>query len=72
MAIAEPIRAAVGAESIEGVAVTISCGVGGSRPGTAFDYKTAFSGCDAALYEAKRSGRNRVCGATEGEVLTVT
>jgi diguanylate cyclase (GGDEF)-like protein len=64
-AVAERIRAAVEAESVEGVEVTISCGVGGSKPGTAFDHEVVFAECDGALYEAKRAGRNRVCGAVQ-------
>jgi diguanylate cyclase (GGDEF)-like protein len=64
-ALAERIRAAVADGPIQGVEVTISCGVGGSAPGSAFDYDTAFAACDAALYEAKREGRNRVRGAPE-------
>jgi len=69
LAVAEQVREAVEAESIEGVSVTISCGVGGSQPGTRFDYHLVFAACDAALYEAKGQGRNRVCGAAKTPVL---
>ena len=61
-ALAEQIRGAIEIERIEGVAVTISCGVGGSARGSRFEYEAAFAECDAALYEAKNRGRNRVCG----------
>jgi diguanylate cyclase (GGDEF)-like protein len=61
-ALAEQIRGAIEIEGTEGVAVTISCGVGGSARGSPFDYEFAFAECDAALYEAKDLGRNRVCG----------
>jgi len=70
-AVAEQIRAAIEAESIEGVSVTISCGVGGSKLGTAFEYEAVFTECDAALYEAKDRGRNRVCGMAEPLAPTV-
>jgi diguanylate cyclase (GGDEF)-like protein len=62
-ALAEQIREAVELESIEGVSVTICCGVGGSRRGQPFDYEAVFSDCDRALYEAKEAGRNLVGGA---------
>ena len=61
LAVAEQIRAAVEAESTEGVRVTLSCGVAGSKPGRRFDYEGVFAECDAALYAAKHQGRNRVC-----------
>jgi diguanylate cyclase (GGDEF)-like protein len=43
--------------------VTMSFGVSASAEQTAFDYPTVFAQADAALYQAKRSGRDRVCGA---------
>jgi PleD family two-component response regulator len=51
-----------------GVEVTLSLGVSASERGDAFDYAAVFAEADAALYEAKRSGRDRVCGTdTAGE-----
>jgi diguanylate cyclase (GGDEF)-like protein len=70
-ALAEQIRGAVEAESIAGVAVTISCGVAGSTPGTRFEYELAFAGCDLALYEAKDLGRNQVRRSGGTEALAV-
>jgi diguanylate cyclase (GGDEF)-like protein len=61
-ALAEQIRGAIETEGIEGVGVTISCGVGGSARGSRLEYEVAFAECDAALYEAKALGRNRVSG----------
>jgi diguanylate cyclase (GGDEF)-like protein len=43
--------------------VTISCGVAVSPPGETFDYGELFDRADTALYEAKHTGRNRVCAA---------
>ena len=65
--LAERIRAAVEAERLEGRGVTLSCGVGGSAPGSAFDYDSVFAACDAALYQAKDAGRNRVHAARPGQ-----
>ncbi len=41
------------------VPVTVSCGVAGFRPGE--EPETVFQRADLALYNAKRSGRNRCC-----------
>lgn len=48
---------------VDGQRVTMSFGVATSRPGAPFDYATVHASADAALYEAKRSGRNCVCTA---------
>jgi PleD family two-component response regulator len=40
--------------------VTISCGVCATTPGEAFDFDAAFARADAALYAAKRGGRDAV------------
>jgi diguanylate cyclase (GGDEF)-like protein len=46
---------------IDGVSVTMSFGVSASRQTETFDYPAVFAKADAALYEAKRQGRDRVC-----------
>lgn len=43
-----------------GLSVTISLGVGASERHERFNYEAVFCQADAALYEAKRDGRNRV------------
>jgi diguanylate cyclase (GGDEF)-like protein len=66
-ALAERLRSAVRAGTVNGGQhVTMSCGVAASEPGAGFDYERVFSAADAALYEAKRSGRDRVRGAAGG------
>ena len=56
--IAERLRAAVAAANPEGLAITASVGV--SVTESAAEYATLFEEADAALYEAKRLGRDRV------------
>ena len=59
--ICERIRAAIATSefAVEGgsVPVTVSCGLTGFRPGDGV--RSAFARADAALYAAKRGGRNR-------------
>jgi len=59
---AEQLRKEVAAGALGGGQhLTMSFGVSASTPGSTFDYPTVFAEADAALYEAKRSGRDRVC-----------
>ncbi len=60
--LAERLREGVCAEPVHvGLTVTMSLGVGASEQNERFNYAAVFATADAALYEAKRSGRNRVC-----------
>jgi diguanylate cyclase (GGDEF)-like protein len=60
-AMAERLRGGVEADTVGGgLSVTMSFGVSASRRDTAFDFKTVCAEADAALYEAKRAGRNQV------------
>jgi diguanylate cyclase (GGDEF)-like protein len=66
---AEELRVAVEAEPVgDGVAVTISLGVGASQRGEVFNYDAVFGAADLALYEAKDAGRNRVRGGDRSEL----
>ncbi len=63
--IAEQLRKEIAAAAVGGGQhVTMSFGVSASAEQTVFDYPTVFAQADAALYEAKRSGRDRVCAAS--------
>jgi diguanylate cyclase (GGDEF)-like protein len=67
--LAERLRARVGSERVSGeIPVTISFGVGASSRGEPFDYAAVFAKADAALYRAKRKGRDRVCLAEPADV----
>jgi diguanylate cyclase (GGDEF)-like protein len=54
-----------------GVSVRISIGVAASRRGEPFDYEAVFAKADAALYEAKRNGRDQVCLAGQDRALAL-
>jgi len=59
--LAEELGEAVACETVAGgLRVTMSFGVSASRRGEAFDYDAVFAAADAALYEAKRRGDDRV------------
>jgi diguanylate cyclase (GGDEF)-like protein len=60
--LAERLREAVAAQQLaERVSITMSLGVGASAVDERFDYASVFARADAALYRAKRAGRDRVC-----------
>jgi diguanylate cyclase (GGDEF)-like protein len=62
--LAERIRMAIAEETFAGNKLTISLGVAGTQRGEPFDYDSSFAAADAALYDAKRGGRNRVVTST--------
>jgi len=51
------------------VSITVSCGVASSVAGEPLDFDAVFAGADAALYGAKRGGRNRVVKAQEASAV---
>jgi diguanylate cyclase (GGDEF)-like protein len=65
--LADRLHRAVAADSLGGQFVTMSFGVSASEAGHRFDYDSVFTKADGALYEAKRSGRDRVCTATHDD-----
>jgi diguanylate cyclase (GGDEF)-like protein len=58
--LAESVREDLERESFSGVNVSMSFGVGATEPDEELDYQAVFTRADRALYEAKRTGRNRV------------
>jgi diguanylate cyclase (GGDEF)-like protein len=63
-AMAERLRQGVQADTVGGgLRVSMSFGVSASSRDQAFDYQRISEQADAALYQAKRLGRNRVCGS---------
>ena len=66
MGLAERLRSAVGATPCAGIPVTISLGVAVAPGDGRLDHEALLERADAALYEAKRAGRDRVCLHTAG------
>jgi diguanylate cyclase (GGDEF)-like protein len=58
--LAESVRDDLETANFSGVNVSMSFGVGATEPGEPLDYQATFGRADRALYEAKRTGRNRV------------
>ncbi len=56
---AERVRAAIESAQPGGLPVTVSVGLGVAT-GEGIDFDELFRAADAALYEAKRAGRNRI------------
>jgi diguanylate cyclase (GGDEF)-like protein len=70
--LAEQLRAAVASTTVgDDQRLTISAGVAASGRGSTFDYDTVFARADAALYEAKRAGRDCVRRHGEAEPALV-
>jgi diguanylate cyclase (GGDEF)-like protein len=65
--IAERLRSSIGSTPVEGVAVTVSVGTAASRPDEEEELDATLQRADAALYEAKRAGGNRVSADGGGE-----
>ncbi|MBA3833764.1 MAG: GGDEF domain-containing protein [Chthoniobacterales bacterium] len=60
-AVGQSLHEAVSSETLGGgVRVTMSCGVSASRRDEIFDFDAVFRSADAALYEAKHCGGDRV------------
>jgi diguanylate cyclase (GGDEF)-like protein len=67
---AERLRVAVAEATMAAdVRLTMSFGVSASAPGAEFDYDAVFAAADAALYEAKRGGRDQVVADEKSAVL---
>jgi diguanylate cyclase (GGDEF)-like protein len=68
--LAERLREVISSASFSGdQELTMSFGVSASPHGARFDYERVFGEADMALFEAKRSGRDRVCMADEALAL---
>lgn len=69
--LAERLRAAVSAEAVAGLPITISWGVSAASPETPFEWEPLYRAADRALYDAKAAGRDRVVCADALEAAEV-
>ena len=69
VATAEQLREAIAAKPIEGLDITVSVGVASSAAGASFIWDDVFARADAALYQAKADGRDRVVAAEARDLL---
>ncbi len=65
--VAERLRGRIAETPVEGVAVTVSIGVTASRPDVEEELEVTLQRADAAVYEAKRAGGNRVVAGGSGK-----
>ena len=70
--LADRLCAAVSADPVGGVRVTMSFGVAAPQPGEGFEYSKVFATADAELYRAKEAGRNRVSSAEQHPAFVAT
>jgi two-component system cell cycle response regulator len=65
--VAERLRGRIAETPVEGIAVTVSIGVAASRPDVEEEPEVTLQRADAAVYEAKRAGGNRVIAGGSGK-----
>lgn len=66
---AERLRRRIEASNFGGLPITISIGVSALPEIKATDVEKLLIATDRALYEAKKTGRNRICLASEGDLI---
>lgn len=68
--VAEQLRQAIATTPVSQLELTMSFGVSDSSPDVGFDFDAGFERADAALYEAKAAGRDRVVLARQSSTPT--
>ena len=66
---AERLRRRIESSNFSGLPITMSIGVGALPETKATDAEGLLTASDRALYQAKRTGRNKVCLASEGNLV---